>query len=149
MQMKKAFRSGLEERIAEQLDKAGIEYNYEGQVVPYSVPARTARYLPDFPIAGTNIVIEGKGNFGAGAVYGGRYVAMQATSAKERQKFALLREQHPELDIRFVFSKAKAPIYKGSPTTHGAWADTHGFLWCEKKIPAKWIREIKAQQRKT
>ena len=136
------YHSKLEERIAAQLDAAGIKYDYEGVVVPYAVPARTANYVSDFPITGTKIIIEGKGNFGAGGQFG-RWSNMKDNSAKERQKFALLKEQHPELDIRFVFSRANAPIYKGSKTTHAKWSADHGFLWSEKVIPQSWLDEMK------
>lgn len=147
MNIKPKFRSGLEEATAKQLTEAGVPWEFETQRIPYDVPARTAHYTPDFVIPGTNIILEGKGHFGMGAR--GRFVAMQANSATARQKFALLKEQHPELDIRFVFSNASAPIYKGSPTSHGAWALSHGFKFCEKEIPKSWLREIKAQQTKS
>lgn len=144
--IKKRFRSSLEEVIAKQLDDAGIEYDYEGIKVPYSVPAREANYLADFPIRRTVIIIEGKGNFGAGGGFNGRFSNMKENSTKERQKFALLKEQHPDLDIRFIFTRAKAPIYKGSPTTHSKWAETHGFKWAEKRVPTEWLDEINAAQ---
>lgn len=145
--IEKPFRSGLEIKIAAQLDAAGIEYDYEGFTVPYEVPARTAKYKPDFPTKRTPIIIEGKGHFGANN-FGGRFSNMKENSVKERQKFALLKEQHPEIDIRFVFSRAAAPIYKGSKTTHAKWAEDHGFLWAEKVMPQAWIDEIIEQQRK-
>lgn len=135
------YRSSLEERLAAQLNGAGIEVQYEGYTIPYSVPARDAKYKPDFTCHG--IIIEGKGHFGANN-FGRRFSNMKEQSAKERQKFALIKEQHPELDIRFVFSRADAPIYKGSPTTHAKWAEDHGFPWANKVIPASWLEEIKS-----
>ena len=148
MKLTKSFRSDLEVDIAKQLDAAGVEYDYETRKIEYTIPARTARYIPDFNIRGGNIIIEGKGHFGMGAVFRGRFVNMAKNSAEQRQKFAFLKEQHPELDIRFIFSKASAPIYRGSPTTHGKWATDHGFKWCEKVIPSSWIKELKAQQKR-
>lgn len=157
-EIEKPFRSGLEKKIAAQLDAAGIKYGYETVKVPYEVPARTAKYVCDFPVDNVNlradgtyegIVIEGKGHFGANN-FGGRFSNMKDNSAKERQKFALLHEQHPHLDIRFVFSRASAPIYKGSKTTHGKWATDHGFKWSEKVVPSEWLEEIRQlQKRKT
>ena len=44
-----------------------------------------------------------------------------------RHKMLLVKQQHPDLDIRFVFSNANAPIYKGSPTSYAQWCDKHGF----------------------
>jgi hypothetical protein len=134
------FRSGLEKKVAEQLEAAGVEYGFESQWIRYIVPAREAKYLPDFTCNGCPIIIEAKGRFG-----GGNPKFRQPTSdgAKERQKMILLKEQHPELDIRFVFSRASQPIYKGSKTTYAKWATDHGFLWAEKVVPPEWIEQIK------
>ncbi len=140
------YRSGLEEKIAGQLKAAGIEPEYETYTIPYSVPAREAKYKPDFTVGG--IIIEAKGHFG-GKGFRGRNFNMTANSAKERQKFALLKEQYPNLDIRFVFQRAAAPIYKGSPTTHAKWAADHGFPWADKgRIPPEWIEEMKQKPKR-
>ena len=56
-----------------------------------------------------------------------------------RHKMLLVKQQHPDLDIRLVFSNAKARLYKGSPTTYAAWADRHGFPWAHKTIPEDWL----------
>jgi hypothetical protein len=58
-------RNGLERNIAQQLTTAGVSFEYEGARVPYQVPARTGKYLPDFRVG--NIILEGKGYFGRGA----------------------------------------------------------------------------------
>jgi hypothetical protein len=136
------FRSSLERKVAKQLDGEGIEYDFEGHWVHYTVPARKAKYLPDFPIRKTTIILETKGRFG-GTFRG-------ADGAQERQKLILLKEQHPEYDIRIVFERAANKIYKGSKTTYAKWADDHGFKWSDKGVvPPEWIAEIKAQQRTT
>jgi hypothetical protein len=149
IELENAYRSSLEKNIADELDAAGIKYDYEDITVEYEVPARTAKYKPDFPIRDTNIIIEGKGHFGGKASFRGRIFNMTENSARERHKFALLKEQHPELDIRFVFSRASAPIYKGSKTTHAKWATDHGFKWSHKTIPPEWIDDMKKAQRKS
>ena len=140
------YRSGLEREVAAKLTQAGVPFDYEGQWIKYTVPAREAKYLPDFTIPGTNIILEPKGRFG-GAVPGGKFrVSTKDAAVKERQKFCLIKEQHPELDIRFIFSRASTPIYKGSPTSYGKWAEDHNFLWCEKAVPDEWLREIRQLQ---
>jgi hypothetical protein len=125
------YRSRLEERIATQLEDAGVTFDYEGYKISYSVPARKARYTPDFPLGdpgNPTIIIEAKGRF---------------RTAADRQKLALVKEQHPTLDLRLVFQNANLPIYKGSPTTYAMWADSHGFQWADKgKIPESWLSEI-------
>jgi hypothetical protein len=125
------YRNSFEQRIGGQLDAAGIEFVYEGDKIPFAVPARPAKYWPDFRVG--NIILEGKGWFGR-------------SGAKERQKFVLIKEQHPELDIRFVFSDANKRIYKTSPTTYAKWANDHGFPWSTKGvIPAQWITDLKKE----
>jgi hypothetical protein len=129
------YKSDLEDDIAEQLETCGVPFTYEAQRIPYAVPAREAVYVTDFELPG-GIIIEGKGRFG--------HRGNQKVSTAERQKFILLKKQRPELDIRFVFSNPKTPIYKGSKTTYAQWADTHGFPWAAKLIPTEWIDEAKA-----
>jgi len=127
------FRSRLEKKVADQLTAAGITYEYETVVVPYAVPARAAKYTPDFPCP-AGIILEAKGRFGHRGKGG----------AAERQKLILVKEQHPELDIRLVFQNAQMTIYKKSPTTYAKWAADHGFKWADKgTVPDKWINEMK------
>lgn len=137
------YRSNLEKRVAEQLQQAGVDHTYESMKVEYVVPQRTAKYLPDFPITNTNILIEAKGYFGGGKQFGGR----ASDGADQRQKMVLLKEQHPEWDIRIVFERASTKIYPKSPTTYGKWATDHGFTWSDKGvIPQSWLDEIKQLQ---
>lgn len=140
------FRSGLEKQVAAQLDEEGVAYAHEAQWVRYVVPEREAKYLPDFSFPDCPIILEPKGRFGGNyeGFKGRRMVGAKDAAVKERQKFCLLKEQHPELDIRFVFSRASTPIYAGSKTTYAKWATDHGFKWCEKVVPPEWIDEIKA-----
>jgi Phage endonuclease I len=139
LKLEPSFRSGLEKGIAEQLDAAGVEYEFEKHKFEYNVPARTSKYTPDFKM-GTSIFIEAKGAFGRGP---GRFTG---DPAKERKKMVLMKEQHPELDMRIVFQRASAKIYPKSPTTNAAWAEANGYLWADKgQIPLEWIKEAKQQ----
>lgn len=61
----------------------------------------------------------------------------------DRAKHLLIKAQHPEYDIRFVFARPTDPIYKGSPTSYAVWADKHGFKWAPKLIPVQWVEEAK------
>lgn len=118
------FRSGLEKKVAEALAQANVPYEYEKKKITYDVPARVATYTPDF-VLDNGIIVEAKGIF----------------DTPDRQKHLLIKAQQPHLDIRFVFSRAAAPIYKGSPTTHAKWCEAHGFRWAEKLIPLEWTKE--------
>jgi hypothetical protein len=62
-------------------------------------------------------------------------------STEDRKKMKLVKAQHPTLDIRLVFSNARAKIAKGSPTTYAKWAETNGFKWAHRVIPQDWLKE--------
>jgi len=62
------------------------------------------------------------------------------TSA-DRQKMRLVKEQHPEKDIRFVFSNSRSRISKKSSTTYAMWCDKYGFKHADKHIPLEWLNE--------
>ena len=117
------YRSGLERHIAEQLEAAGVEVQYEQTRLHWTLPAVVHRYTPDFLLPSTNIVVEAKGLF---------------TSA-DRLKMRLVKAQHPELDFRFVFCNANARLYKGSKTTYAQWCQTHGFQYATGLIPPEWL----------
>ena len=120
--IKHGFRSGLEEKVSKQLDDLNIEYTYEETVINYTVPARKAKYTPDFCLP-NGIIVETKGRF----------------VVADRQKHLMIKAQYPELDIRFVFSNSKAKISKTSQTTYAAWCEQHGFIYADKWIPEEWL----------
>ena len=120
---KYGYRSGLEDRISEQLKAKSVLFKYEEFKIKYEVnEVRT--YTPDFELP-NGIIIESKGRF----------------VAADRKKHLLVKKQHPELDIRFVFSNSKNKINKGSNTTYGDWCDKHGFQYADKLIPEEWIKD--------
>ena len=119
------YRSGLEKTIAAQLRKFRIKFDYEKLVILYTRPAQSSTYTPDFRLA-NGIIIETKGRF----------------VVSDRKKHLLIRKQYGnKYDIRFVFSNAKAKIYKGSKTTYADWCIKYGFKFFNKTIPMKWIKE--------
>ena len=122
--MKHGYRSGLEERIAEQLDKAGVEYTYEQVKLNYIKPASKHVYTPDFVLA-NGIIVETKGRF----------------LMADRQKHILVKKHNPTLDIRFVFSNSNARISKTSRTTYAQWCIKNGFKFADKEIPKEWMEE--------
>jgi hypothetical protein len=121
--LKHGYRSGLEDRITEQLKGLSVPFKYEEFKIKYEVhEIRT--YTPDFELP-NGIIIESKGRF------------VQA----DRKKHLLVKKQHPELDIRFVFSNSRAKISKGSKTSYGDWCDKNGYIYADKLIPEDWIKE--------
>lgn len=134
------FRSGLEKKVADQLDDAGVPYAYEAEKLHFTIPAFGAKYTPDFRLGNTNIFIEAKGAFGNGR---------RTEGAEARHRLLLVREQHPDKDIRIVFERASTKIYKGSKTSQGDWASSHNFKWADKgTVPPEWLEEAKYKQTK-
>jgi hypothetical protein len=122
--MKYGFRSGLEEKIADQLKAANIAYRFEEDVIEYLKPARTARYTPDFVLP-NGIVVETKGRF----------------VTEDRQKHIQVKQQHPGIDLRIVFSNSRSRISKKSNTTYAMWCERQGIKYADKVIPAAWLKE--------
>ena len=91
------YRSGLEEENDQHLKKLGVSAGYESTKFGYVKPSRSASYTPDFVLP-NGIIIETKGRF----------------VTADRQKHILLSDQHPDLDIRFVFSNPNTRIDRKS-----------------------------------
>ena len=123
------FRSGLEDRVSHQITEAGLELLYETDKIGYVVPARDSKYTPDFklPKKGGFFYIETKGIW----------------TVQDRAKHLLIQKQHPDLDIRFVFSNQNARLYKGSPTSYASYCEKHNFRYAHKVIPEAWLTEAK------
>jgi hypothetical protein len=115
-----AFRSKFEEQIAKGLDAVGEIYQYESRKISYTL---SNSYIPDF-ILGNNVVIEAKGFL----------------KPTDRRKMIAVKEQNPDLDIRFVFQRNN-PLAKGSKHTYLSWAEKHGFPACVwPDIPPDWFK---------
>lgn len=92
-----SYRSGLEERVIDELNNAGAEYFYEKHRIDYTSAPVQHHYTPDF-VLGNGIIVETKGLF----------------SVADRQKHLLIQKQHPGLDIRFVFPIHGQRFVKGA-----------------------------------
>jgi hypothetical protein len=117
------YRSGLEHTISIALDELGCAYEYETTNIKWDDHVLRS-YTPDF-ILPNGIVIEVKGYF----------------DTQQRRKHIAIQQQYPEIDLRFVFSRSKSKIYKGSKTTYGTWCDKNNFKYADKCIPLAWIKE--------
>jgi len=117
------YRSGLEREVAEYLKDKQSKVRYEVLKIEWE-DLRYRTYTPDF-ILDNGIIIETKGIF----------------DSEDRRKHLEVRKQHPELDIRFVFSNSMAKLYKGSKTRYCNWCDKNGFIWAHRVIPEEWLKE--------
>jgi hypothetical protein len=121
---KLGFRSGLEHIIYKQIEDRGIAPQYESFKISYVIPQTSHTYLPDFKLP-NGIIIESKGRF----------------LLDDRKKHLYIKKQHPQLDIRFVFSNSKTKISKGSKTNYADWCNKNGFMYSDKLIPKEWFNE--------
>ena len=126
--IREGYRSGLEDLVAKQLNSLGIKFEYEPKdgKVEYTKPQSKHKYTPDFVF--TEFIVETKGRF----------------TTADRKKHKLIKEQHPDIDIRFVFSNSNTRISKQSSTTYAQWCEHYGFKYADKLIPNDWLREIKS-----
>lgn len=112
------YRSGFERSLAASLKRRKVKFEYESVKVPYVIKHN---YNPDF-ILPNGVWIEAKGYFRPGDV----------------AKYRAVKEQNPEMDLRFVFMDGDKKISR-QKTTHGQWCDRHGFPWASGDIPDEWL----------
>ena len=130
------LKNALEDAVAGQLQrhydpekKRPITQSYEKYTLSYVLPVSS--YKPDFVLP-NGIILEVKGFF----------------EPTDRVKHLLIKEQHPKLDIRFIFTNAKARLNPRSKTTYAEWCRKNGFLCAEKRIPEEWLHEPATKDRK-
>lgn len=115
-------RNKFEGKLKEQLEENNIDYMYESFKVEYTL---TKNYLPDFAIKANNIIIEAKGVF----------------DSDDRRKHLAIKEQHPDLDIRFVFLRDNK-LKRGAKMSYSDWCEYHGFKYAIGEIPEEWLQEL-------
>ena len=120
--IKNGYHSGLEDVIAKDLKERGVDFGYETVKIKWQL-IESKTYTPDF-ILPNGIIIESKGRF----------------VPEDRKKHLKVREQNPDLDIRFVFSNSRNKIRKGSKTTYAMWCEKNNFLYADKRIPDEWTK---------
>ena len=115
------YRSGFESKLAHQLKRSGVDFEYETLCIEYQ---RLSTYTPDF-ILPNGIIVEAKGVW----------------TVEDRTKHLLVRKQHPHLDIRMVFQRASNKINKKSKTTYAMWCEKKGIKYADKVIPKSWLSQ--------
>jgi len=123
---KEGRRSGLENKFAEILKEHDVEEHYEVTKIPYYVPQQECTYKVDFTLP-NGILIETKGFF---------------RNYQERRKYELLKEQYPNIDLRFVFDNPQKKL--SGTKTYADWAMKWGFKFChikDKDQIVKWLNE--------
>jgi len=106
---KTVMRSGLETQMKDMLDGGKVEYEYESETLPYTIPASERTYLPDFKFP-NGIYIEVKGKLDIDA----------------RRKMILVKAQNPDADIRFLFHRNNL-LRKRGKMRYADWCKKEGF----------------------
>ncbi len=115
-----AFRSKLEERVADLLTNLGISYEYESTKIPYTIQHN---YHPDF-ILPNHVYLETKGHW----------------DAIDRRKVLAVKRDNPDIDLRMVFQAPYNKINKKSKTTYAQWCEKHDIPWTSfHNIPLDWL----------
>ena len=107
-------------KFEEALHKGPLKnYEHHPDTIEYVIPARSARYTPDFQRKKGH-VIEAKGRF---------------RTTAEARKYIWVRDSNPGLEIEFVFENPDCPMpgarrrKDGTKLTHKEWAESNGFKW--------------------
>lgn len=123
------YKSGLETKFQAAALAKGWNLPYEQDKIKYTIPASNHSYTPDFTVT-NNVYIETKGLW----------------VAADRKKALLIKEQHPEIQILYVFQRNQS-LYKGSTTGYLEWAEKHGLDACVFSNTDHWtsfiLRNIK------
>ena len=121
--IKHGYMRGFAHKVADQLKESKTKFEYETTVIDYVKPETYHKYTVDFTLP-NGILVETLG----------RWVL------EDRKKHMLIKQQHPELDIRIVFQNPRGKIRKGSKTTYADYCDKNGIIWAEKEIPTEWLK---------
>lgn len=112
------YASLFEQRVAKDLEERKISYLYENTTIEY---IKVHTYTPDFVLP-NGILVETKGRF----------------TSQDRSKHLLVKAQHPELDIRFVFMRDQY-LNKVSSTKYSDWCKKYNFKYAVGGIPNEWL----------
>ena len=107
------------------------EAPYENAKIPYQ---KAHIYNPDFML-GPNTYLECKGRF----------------TAVDRAKHLLIKKQHPEITVYFLFERPFNTLNKASSTTYAEWCEKHNYEWTtiDRGIPKHWLKQNNNKKRGT
>jgi len=130
------YRSGLEERVCNNLRNRGIDFSYEPYQLSYTTEVKPAHcancghkvvlkernYTPDV-VLDNGMVIEIKGKF----------------TGEMRTKMLAVRRCNPQLDIRMLFQSENS-LTKKKATRYSDWCERNGFKYhVGEQIPSEWV----------
>jgi hypothetical protein len=119
------YRSWLEADVAHDLEKKGVEFEYETLKIPFVEPAKVRTYIPDIKIK--SLIVEVKGRW----------------TAVDRRKMGYVIEQNPDKDIRMLFHKDNT-ISRNSRTRYSTWCKKRNIKYAiGDAVPDEWLEEVK------
>jgi len=135
------YRSKFEAKVAKELDKLGVKYEYEAYQFPYTEPLRRNRarcltcggselvrdgwYTPDFwlpEVSNGGLFIETKGRF---------------TAADRRKMLSVISENKDETFVMLFMRDNK--IHKRSTTKYSDWCEANGIDYSIGTIKESWL----------
>ena len=119
------YHSMYEKGLADQLKEAGVEFEYERDVIVWVQPAQTRKYTPDFFLE-NGIIVEAKGKW----------------TIEDRKKMVNVIEQNPDLDIRMLF-QFDNKLNRKAKQRYSDWCDRRDIKYAVGKIPEAWMLEEK------
>lgn len=131
------YRSGLERRVVADLERRGIEFEYEPSPLPYFTKVRMGVcpscgspnvyqhhwYTPDlvFP---NGVYVEIKGKF----------------TGTMRTKMLAVKKNNPDSDIRMLFQSDNW-ISKKKASRYSDWCEKNGFTYhIGEEVPESWVQ---------
>lgn len=110
-------------RDRRQLKKC-FDWDYETETLDYTIHST---YTPDFVITqpnGHKVYVEAKGRL----------------DPDSKRKMVAVRKNHPDIDIRFLFSRNQK-LYRGAKMTYTEWVERNNFNgWhVGREIPLEWL----------
>ncbi len=148
------MRSKFEKKVAQELDNKGVDYEYESISLEYYERVRggvcdkcghlkTSKrrsYTPDF------VINKGGSEGGHEETSGDCYDAALIIETKglftaaNRTTMKLVKEWHPDLDIRMVFMRDNK-VHKKSDMRYSDWCEKNGIPYAIGGIPEEWLKE--------
>jgi hypothetical protein len=109
--------------VAQALRQDGRPFQHKELIGQYTTPPRLALWIPDF-VLHNGIVVECKGYW----------------RPEDITKIRLVREQFPDLDVRFVFSSSQQKD-KRSRATYASICKKLGIPCNDLTVPREWLDE--------
>lgn len=130
-QARSLFEIAIANHLENDANELGYSWDYESADYKYQKPlSKLSTYTPDFKIitrSGKVIFIEAKGRF---------------RDLAEYKKVLWVQEQHPDIEIRFLFQNSMLKHSPSLPLTYGTRAEKDGFRWAHGSIiPKSWLEE--------